>query len=170
MRMKSNVASLTIALCLVVPASGRAQWSVLDSTTPPLEVGQLSQVGTHSFVLRQPLNETQLWLFEIDSNGFKQGLGGAYYQDDSCLGTPYLDVVGQSQLVIAGLIIGDQVFYATDVGRPMTFNSYKTLPGGSCQLFASTVTAAPMLTRPLSEINQGGNGASFVPPFVLRRH
>jgi hypothetical protein len=120
-------------------------------------------------VLRQPLNETQLWLFEIDSNGFKQGSGAAYYQDNSCLGTPYLDVAGYSQLVIPGLIIGDQVFYATDVGQPMTFNSAKPLPGGSCSPFPSSIIAAPMLSRPLSDINQWGGGF-FSPPFVLRRY
>jgi hypothetical protein len=163
--MEWNVACLTIVLCLVAPASARAQWAVLDSTEPRKEVGLLSQVGEQSFVLLQVPAEAGLWIFEINSNGFKQGSAMVYYQDDSCLGTPYLDVVRNSGLVIHGLVIGDQIVYTTAVGQPMTFISFKTLPGGSCQSFPSTITAAPMLTRPLFEISQ-----FFAPPFVLWRY
>jgi hypothetical protein len=127
-------------------------------------------VGEQSFVLRQPLNDTQLWVLEINSDGFKQGSVGVYYQDDSCLGTPYLNAARNSQLVIPGVPVGDQVYYSVDVGQPMTINSEKLLPGGSCSSFPSSIIAAPMLTRPLSDFTQTGGGSDFQLPFVLHRY
>ena len=152
--------------------SAGALW-VMDSSTPPQEVGYLVDIF---HVILAPHGEEDLWHLAFNTNGFTAFSGmQIFYASSDCTGQGYAPAGSPNLPVTIGHRAGDDVFYLTGPVLPtFEFSSSKVAGGNQCggnpgPPFNVLGNVAAVGSRPLTDFTVRGGGPLTAPFRVVRR-